>query len=309
MRRVALTFVLAAALALLIPLGSSGAPATVPEKARSWLGTWDTASGKLYFYDVYRKRSGNASYWAAEGRWDRPGKGWTKIWGALNSKDLLTFQGEWKLSKSDPRYEFGEDGSALIYRSDDGERISGGFWKACPLQQQLGPNCGANGHWGKNKGEVKDSAWKVGFRATQRGYPDGKHAIRTQTGVAGSLIFKDSSIHKNRRGDAAQGSKVFMVEEIRDAADLHLEVELILGFYKDPFIRPTRRATVRASGFVTKSDDPHCKKGEPARVVLTQGYGGVPDQIQLYTTCGSDTWTSANPERVSVHVEKPHEIK
>lgn len=315
MKRLALTLTLAAALGLLIPLGSSGAPATAPEKARSWLGTWDTASGHVYFYDVYRKRSDcsacqppNPYYWAVEGRWDRPGKGWTKIWGSLSNKDLYTFQGEWKLSKSDYYDQFGENGSALMYRSDDGERIRGGFWKACPLQGQVSSKC-PNGHWGKKNSEIKDSVWKVGFRATQRGYPDGKHGIRTQTGVAGSLIFKSPNIHKRRLGDASQGSKVFMVEEIPDAADLHLEVDLNLGFFKAVNIRPNRRATVSVSGFVKKSDDPHCKVGGAALVVLTQGYGGVPDKIKLGTECGSNTWTSANPQRVNVHVEEPHEIK
>lgn len=146
--------------------------------------------------------------------------------------------------------------------------------------------------------------WKVGFRFTQHGYPDGKHGIRTQTGGAGSLVFEEQW---DGKGKPTHGSRVFHVDEIPGAQDLQVDLDLVFGVWVHR--GSGRRLTLGFHARIASSDDQHCKKGEPALLVITEGFGGVADQIWLRTNCGTDTWTSTNPQRVNVHIERPHEIQ
>jgi len=306
MRRLSLAVVLAAALGLLVPLGSSGAPSSAAQAAK-WLGTWDSDSGRLYFDNVYRKRSdctacGNPYYWALEGRWDRPGHGWTKMWGSISDKELGTFEGEWNLSKSDPYDEFHENGWALLYR--DGEKLHGA-WKACPLEAQIGTKC-PHGHF--LHGEKQSGAWKIGFRFTQRGHPDDHSNFKSQMGGAGSLVFKSEHDANNKLGPAAHGSQVhFLLQEGKDdVARLTIYLQNgELGSQAD------RRVRLELNGKVTTSREDYCK-GADAELSLQEGRGGAPDRVDLdlRDKCHLGfSWTSLDRNRVNVNIELPHETQ
>lgn len=303
MRRLGLIVAAAAAAGLLIPLASSGASSSA--KAQAWLGTWETDSSKLYFDDVYQKRSdctacGNPRYWALEGRWDRPGKGWTKVWGSISDKDLGTFQGEWNLSKSDPFDEFHEKGWILLYR--DGDKLHGA-WKACPVTSPPGPKC-PHGHF--LHGEKASPAWKIGFRFTQRGHPDDRRDLTTQTGGAGSIVFKSEHDANNKQGPATHGSRVFFRLEAQD-----VNAQLTIDLDSGEITEGARRVRLDLQGKVTTSKDDYCKGGT-AELSLQEGHGGVPDKVELDlgVKCNLGlSWTSLNTQRVNVNIEQPHETQ
>ena len=68
-----------------------------------------------------------------------------------------------------------------------------------------------------------------------------------------------------------------------------------------------RRTTLIMAGIVTSSNDPNCRPGGLAGVTLTEGHGGVPDQIKL-SGCWTEQWTSTDRQRVNVHLERPHQV-
>lgn len=303
MRRLGFIVAAAAAAGLLIPLASSGASSNA--KAEAWLGTWNTDSGSLYFDDVYRKRSdcaacGNPYFWRLEGRWKRPGKGWTTLKGSISDKDLGTFQGTWNLSKSDWYAEFGEknNGWALIYR--DGEKLHG-HWKACPLESSS-PKC-LHGTW---HGEKAAPAWKVGFRFTQRGHPDDRSNFKSQIGGAGSLVFKSEYDAKNKLGPAAHGSQVFFHLDEGKEALARLTIDLQNGELGEG----NRRVTLRLDGTVKSTTNGYCEDAD-AELALQEGRGGVPDKIELDLRgqhCNQGfTWTSLDRSRVNVNINLPRE--
>lgn len=304
MRRLALLLVIAGSLGLLVPLGSSGAPQGAAQKAQAWLGTWETDCCKLYFNDVYRKRSDcsacqppNPYYWALEGRWNRPGKGWTKMWGSITDKDLGTFQGEWDLAKSDPYDEFHEKGWILLYR--DGDKLHGA-WKACPLTAQPGPKC-PHGHF--LHGEKASPAWKIGFRFTQRGHPEDRRDLTTQMGGAGSIVFKSEYDANNKLGPATHGSQVFFRLDGKD-----FNVQLTINLDSGELSESPRKVTLGLSGKVTSSKDNYCEGGE-AELAIQEGRGGAPDKVELDLTrkCHQGfSWVSLNRQRVNVNIELPH---
>ena len=283
---------------------ATAASKPVPAAAKEWLGTWHTRFGELYFDDVHWQNSGIEDahgnyeyYWELTGTWDRPNHPTTDVHGAIGKSPYGTFQGCWTPPKGP-----GVTSCAAILVFRYGKELRGGYWKPCALQEI----CKSHMDW---KGFKTQGAWIAGFRFLQRGRPDGHTTIKTQTGGAGSLVFKTES--KTRGGSPSAGSHVFHIDEIPDAADLHLTLLPLFGSYEsgDRF----RQVTVVLA--VEKSTDPRCKRGAEMRLDLTDGEGVRPDQIHLAPTgdhvCNraGETWTSTDPSRVSVHVAAPYETK
>ena len=290
---------LVTALALLIAAGG-GQAAKTPANAEVWLGTWDTNFGTVYFRDVYRVKNDypelNGKYgWVAEGTWDRKGGNPTHISGGITGDGLRTFAGCWR---PPPTPDSSRCGQILIHRT--GKKISGGYWKACGL----GTNCANHHPW---KGKREEGAWKVGFRFTQKGFPDGHRGIPTQTGGAGAIVLQHEPGVGDSVGVATHESRVFHVEHVPDVGDINVTVGLG-GGRLDP---GDRRTSLVLTGVVTKTDYAGCTKDSIVSFFLRDGHGGVPDQIHMRPkseTCDIDlTWTSKDKQRVNVHIDKARE--
>lgn len=330
MRRTSLVLALAAAICLLVPLGSSGAPAKLKPVAQ-WLGTWDTAAGKLVFDDLEIKRSDctacdppNARYWYLTGHWEHPsltfvngngkkvtvGKGTTRIGGSpglVGAKDFGTFQGEWVLPQGSVYHNDG--GSALIYR--DGDKIggahSGGYWKACPYTAPPGPKC-PHGNWGP--GRKTEGVWYVNATVHQHGSPDGKRAI--QTSISGGLAL----ILKNK--DAKAGE--YTNSRLRLNVVLPLEhFHLVILPLRGTVHEGDRRTLLSAVAIVGESDDKDCPHGTQMGIELRDGHGFAPDRISFHVSAehadcfgnhpNTEVWTSLDKDRVNVTIKAPQETK
>ena len=289
-----------------------------PAGAAAWLGAWNGNFGQLYFYDleysdvtwdssgaemstcdVYGKcRRG----WLLRGMWHWPKHKWVTVKGYPTGTGDATLEPCWigpfslevPGSKGDACY------SMLLYRhGTDEER--GGFWKACFLPE----NCTDHHHLHARR---TGPAFSAGFRFTQRGFPDGHSAIRTQTGGAGTLVWDTypfAAENDGTRGLAAPGSAVFNLDEIPGGTNLQLHATLLEGSFGSNGAHRRRRLFL--NGHLTSSNDPHCKAGQLVGITLTQGSGGVPDQIKLRIPgCREETWTSSDSQRVAVHITAPH---
>lgn len=302
MARALLALVLTATAALAAaPAGGRSVPPTA-QNVRWWLGTWDTNFGRLFFRDVYRARSDYPGphdevqyYWRAEGLWTMPDGRARLFHGAIDGRDHLVFQG---------CYQVGQDcrNPMLMYGNESRDRIAHGFWKACPLAT----NCPSHHPW---QGERKARRWRIGFRFTQRGLPDGHTTIRTQTGGAGTLVWPQAPIATpNDPGKAVHGSTLLTIDEVPGAEPLSVTVELRRGFVKGYGPRRDPTPTLVLEGVVAASNDPHCRPGQYAAATIADRSAGKPDRIELRIDgCRTEHWTSADRNRVSVHVEDPRQ--
>jgi hypothetical protein len=289
-----------------------------PAGAQAWLGHWKTNFGDVIFYDLSWTdnimdntgaesstcASGQCYYhWFLRGMWAWPKHGWVTLKGTPTGKGYATVEPCWlgpyslEVSHATGKACF----PMLLYRYGSEER--GGFWKACFLQE----NCTDHHHL---HGSMTGPVWKAGFRFLQRGRPDGHTTIQTQTGGAGTLIFNTSPIAQARngtRGRAVPGSAAFHLDEIPGAENLSLNVGLKEGVF---FRCGLQRQTLALTGLVSSSNDSHCKpEAAYANFILSEGHGGGPDQIKLSINgCRNEQWTSADPTRVSVHLEHPRKI-
>ncbi|MFN8131712.1 MAG: hypothetical protein U0R70_09210 [Solirubrobacteraceae bacterium] len=304
----------AVALAVLAPAAGARQP---PPGAAAWLGLWNGNFGQLYWYDLSYSAAtwdrtgaetstcelyGRCRYgWLLRGMWRWPKHGWVTIKGYPTGQDSATLQPCWlgPYSLEVP----GAKGSAcypmLLYRKGD-EAERGGFWKACFLPE----NCTTH-H--RLHGRKTDPAFSAGFRFTQRGRPDGHSTISTQTGGAGTLVwdsFPSAGESNGRRGIAAPGSAVFSFDEIPGGPKLELRAKLLEGSFGS--LGANRRRSLFLNGHLTSSNDPHCTAGKLVAITLTEGSGGVPDQIKLRIPgCRDETWTSADRQRVDVRIAHP----
>lgn len=296
--------VIACSAALAVSAEAPGVTHVPPnaKNVRWWLGTWETNFGSLFFADIYRAKSDVPGpndepqyYWSVQGRWTMPGGRQARFHGAIDQRDHLVFQGCYEAKgPSGPCYPM------LMYGDDATDRIAHGYWKPCFLPE----NCRAHHPW---HGDRKSHEWRAGFRFTQRGLPDGHTIIRTQTGGAGTLAWGSAPVATvGDPGIAVHGSMLFTQDEIPDAPQLNVTVELRRGHFNSFGSRrdPARKATLE--GLVTRSNDPHCTAGLYAAVVLDDRPEGKPDRIQLRIDgCRTEHWTSADPQRVNVHLELP----
>jgi hypothetical protein len=236
--------------------------------------------------------------------WAWPKHGWVALKGTPTGKGYDTVEPCWlgPYSLEVPHATGKACYPMLLYRyGDDEER--GGFWKACFLPE----NCKDHHHLHGSKG---GPVWKAGFRFLQKGRPDGHTTIRTQTGGAGTLIFNSSPVAQPKngtRGRAVPGSAVFNIDEIPGGENLSLNVGLKEGVF---YSFALKRQTLALTGLVSSSNDPHCKpEAAYANFTLSEGHGGGPDQIKLSIHgCRNEQWTSTDPARVSVHLERPRRI-
>lgn len=293
--------------------------ATPPAGARAWLGHWETNFGKLIFYDLSYTdvgwdntgkeystcASGGCHYhWLLRGMWswpEKPGlRKWVTVKGTPTGTNYDTIEPCWLGPFSLDLANAPGDAcfAMLLYRNQDKEQ--GGFWKACFLQE----TCTDHHHL---SGQKTGPVWRAGFRFTQRGIPDGQKVIRTQTGGAGTILFDSSPVPNQRgtgtRGRTTPGSQVFHIDEIPGSPNLSLSFRLVEGRY----IRLGRAPTLALAGVVTSSNDPHCRFEAPIGVTITDGQRGGASQIKL-SGCRVEQWTSADPNRVSVHLDKPQQV-
>ena len=272
----------------------------VPRAAASWIGTWQTNFGGFLFYSLayVREPGTDYSYWQLVGTWH----GQTVVGGLSASYD--SFSGELG-APIDPteRLKEEEQGKVFPYVRlvRTGSRITDGFWKECGLYG----GCAAHHPF---SGRKQSGVWAVGFRFSQHGYPDGDHTLKTQTGGAGSVVFKTEPKSEGLYGHATESTHVFHIDEIPGFSDLHITIDPSIGsWFKD-----NRRLELRLAGTVSASDDPNCPQGTLVLVTLTDGQGQVPDQISFHgvrRACDhpDESWTSLNKSRVNVHISYPAE--
>ncbi len=307
---------LAAAAAMLAMLAPTAGARQAPRGAAAWLGLWNGNFGQLYWYDLSYSTAtwdrfgaetstcevyGRCRYgWLLRGIWRWPKHGWVPVKGYPSGKGDATLQPCWigPFSLEVP----GAKGSAcypmLLYRFGEVER--GGFWKACFLPE----NCTTHHRLHARK---TDPAFTAGFRFTQRGRPDGHSAISTQTGGAGTIVwdaFPSAGENIGRSGIAVPGSAVFSFDEIPGGSKLEIRAKLLEGSFGS--LDTDRRRRLYLNGHVTSSNDPHCTAGKLVGITLTEGSGGVPDQIKLRIgACRDETWTSSDRRRVDVRISYP----
>lgn len=274
-----------AVLPALLLLPGTPAGSRPPENVRAWLGSWETNFGTLFFYDVFREDGG----WKIRGVWTRDDDDRKRIDAGLIARDRYrTVDGCW-LPPPEPE----TCGRIFVYRRD--EKIRGGYWKTCRL------NCNPHHPF---KGEKKEGAWKVGFQFTQRGRPDGERNLFTQSGGAGSLVFRHDPRDTRVNPAATRGSRMFQVEGSRGP---RMTVRL-----NDPQWREgERRTTISLAGQVT-SRNAICDRGDNIGLLLQEGKGGVPDAIVLvYKQCDRQTrrYVSLDKNRVDVRISSPSETR
>ena len=312
---------LGAVAAFLVLAGSPGAGAapTPPAGARAWLGHWDTNFGMLIFYDLsYTDVGWDSSgkefstcalndcrhHWLLRGMWSWPEKPrqrkWVTIKGTPTGKGYDTVEPCWigPFSLEVPSDTGDACYPMLLYRAGETER--GGFWKACFLQELCTDHHHLSGH---KTGPV----WKAGFSFTQRGIPDGQRVIRTQTGGAGIILFDEAPVANRKgrgtRGRTTPGSQVFHIDEIPGGSNLSFSFQLKEGRY----LIFGRKPSLVMAGVVTSSDDSHCHPGALIGVTITDGQRGGASQIRL-SGCRAEQWTSADPNRVHVHLQRPQPV-
>lgn len=293
--------------------GSVGHTPPDQTNVRSWLGVWRTNFGRLEFSnprlihcegDGCQFASGGTTEWKLSLRWSGAGSpdpgGSVDVEGQIDNRDYQSFQGFFGLT-SGPSGQT-EDVPVLIYRT--GRRITGGYWKPCPLSA----TCTDHHPF---RGMETAPAWVVGFRFTQKGPPEGQRVISTQTGGAGSLIYP-SSPGPSSRADIL-GATVFHVDDVPGAPALHYTVTADSGEFIET--HQGRVFNLDLSGPVTASNDPRCPAGPRSTlVILTREGGGLPNHISVRPTEGSgcnrpvETWQSTDSSRVSVHIERPHRL-
>jgi hypothetical protein len=96
---------------------------------------------------------------------------------------------------------------------------------------------------------------------------------------------------------------VFHIDEIPGGPNLNLSYQLKEGRY----LIFGRKPTLAMAGIVTSSDDSHCRPGRLIGVTITDGQRGGASQIKL-SGCRAEQWTSADPNRVRVHLELPKQV-
>lgn len=302
--------------ALAVPLiGGSGAGGItyIPPNSSNvkwWLGTWDTNFGKLFFADTYRAKSdvpdanGDPQYyWSGSGSWTMPDGKTVSFKGAFDARDHLTWQGcytTYVKGRGSVCYPM------LLYGSESGHRITHGYWKPCFIPE----SCKDHHPW---TGTRNGREWRMGFRFTQRGFPDGEHTIRTQTGGAGTIVWPSSPVGAGRRphgstkdrGMAVHGSALFSIDEI-DTGNLTITLEVKRGYLNTYATPHEQSAQMTLEGNVTSSNDPKCNRGNAGTIVLYDRPPGKPDRIFLNIGgCRLESWTSTDPNRVRVVLERP----
>jgi hypothetical protein len=97
---------------------------------------------------------------------------------------------------------------------------------------------------------------------------------------------------------------VFHIDEIPGGPNLNLSFQLREGRY----LIFGRKPSLAMAGIVTSSDDAHCRPGALIGVTITDRQrGGAASQIKL-SGCRAEQWTSADPNRVHVHLQLPQQI-
>lgn len=275
----------------------------LPRGAQKWLGTWETNFGRIVVHRVYRKKSETPDannrpqyYWAAEGSWTTDtGDSRTIVGALLERNGFDTMGGCWK-----PSPEPTSCARILMFRSDD--RITGGYWKTCR------DYCKSHHPF---KGTRTHGVWLLGWRLRQRGRPDGHKEIKTQTGGAGSLQSPDR--HFNDRAEAVDGSRVFHIDEIAEGDNQRIDVRIDNG----SLYSSVSTLRLELQGRVTSSQNDRCPAGSGVIVVLVDERTGRPDRVAFggrkndpegHPDClVAESWTSTDPQRVSVHIDNAHE--
>jgi hypothetical protein len=226
-------------------------------------------------------------YWRAMGIWKHPNGHTEEFGGGVNA---ASFSGCWTPKPN-------RCGNVQISRR--GEKLTGGYWKDCEIY------CTPHHPW---RGEKKEGAWKVGFRFTQRGHPDGHRVIRTQTGGAGAVSLRSEDVDY---GVATHNARAFHIDEIPDAADLRITLDLSFGSITR--LKGGPRAMVHLEGEVKSSTDERCPKEAEVTLVLRDGAGEIPDKIVFDPAAGcrraTESWTSLNKQRVNVYIDVPRETQ
>ena len=334
----------------LVPAG--GAQPSPPLSYQRWLGDWKTNFGELWFYSLsyekvgfnddgtdfspcqrYRTPDECQKTWVLRGIWHWPGaKGhvnpttgkvdgppfgaqWVVIKAAIDPKQPNSLEPCWVGPRAvfyGPGYAGDECNFMLLYRHGDQEQ--GGGWKTCPLEGS-GPNC-ADHHYLHGQKVAQHTGqgglWKVGFRFTQKGKPDGHQVISTQTGGAGSIMFPENP-NKEHVGFAADGSLVFHIDDLGAAPEPQFTITLQKGVYN--FDGQRGQTTLFMSGEVTTSNTAQCGLGADVTITLVRRHNrSHPDALKLLgsgndTSCPTrETWTSTDKNRVNVKIEQPRRI-
>jgi hypothetical protein len=317
--------ILASACASALVLAPSQAAATplAPAGVRGWLGDWSTNFGELWFYSLtytdvtWDRTSGqevsscqayrDCQYgWLLRGLWHWPGHDWVPLKAKFSAggtpRDYQAIEPCWlgPYSLEVPGVSGNACYAMLLYRYGDEER--GGFWKACFLQENCTDHHYLHGlKLAEHNGE--GGLWKVGFRFSQRGIPDGHTTISTQTGGAGSVIFNRDPANGSA-GEATDGSAVFHIDDLGAAPEPQFTVGLEHGKYS---VRGSSGETILTIlGIVTRSTDGRCKPGSTARINLVHRHNpSHPDRIELNgsQTCPvEEAWTSTDKRRVSITI-------